>query len=93
MVLVDVPMYIVRWKHDTAIGKHYFSLADGMVDAWDRRDATQVRVYLLHYVLHMYFDVLEYCNYSIEDFTLRPDTFTLNFTFLLLPTVVRCVEG
>ena len=70
MVLVDVPMYIVRWKHDTAIGKHYFSLADGMVDAWDRRDATQVRVYLLHYVLrhnYMYFDVLEYGS-------LHPDT-------------------
>ena len=66
MVLVDVPMYIQRWRHDNAIGKHYFSLADGMVDAWDRRDATQVRVHLLPYVLRhtcMYiftFNVLEY---------------------------------
>ena len=40
MVLVDVPMYITRWRHDTAIGKHYFSFVDGMVDSWERRDAT-----------------------------------------------------
>ena len=60
MVLVDVPMYIQRWRHDNAIGKHYFSLADGMVDAWDRRDATQVRVHLLTLCVATYLYVFFY---------------------------------
>ncbi len=33
----DVPMYRSRWLADRARGRHYLSIAQGVVDAWSRR--------------------------------------------------------
>ena len=36
MFLVDVPMYWARWVADEASGRHYLSIAQGVLDASDR---------------------------------------------------------
>ncbi len=37
MFLVDVPMYWSRWMSDEASGRHYLSIAQGILDVSDRR--------------------------------------------------------
>ena len=37
MFLVDVPMYWARWVADEAVGRHYLSIAQGLVDIAQRR--------------------------------------------------------
>ncbi|MEJ1961238.1 MAG: hypothetical protein WDO56_06725 [Gammaproteobacteria bacterium] len=40
MFLVDVPMYWSRWLADQAAGKSYFTIAQGVLDASQRRVVT-----------------------------------------------------
>jgi hypothetical protein len=40
MGLVDVPMYVSRWRADEASGRAYLSLHQGLHDAWSRRVVT-----------------------------------------------------
>jgi hypothetical protein len=40
MCTVDVPMYLSRWRLDTAAGRTYFSLVEGLNDLWFRRVLT-----------------------------------------------------
>jgi hypothetical protein len=40
MCLVDIPMYVSRWRADEASGRAYLSLDQGLLDAWSRRVVT-----------------------------------------------------
>jgi hypothetical protein len=40
MGTVDVPMYVSRWLADTANGREYLSLVEGLGDVWSRRVVT-----------------------------------------------------
>jgi hypothetical protein len=40
MCLVDVPMYVSRWRADEASGRQYLSLSQGLHDVWSRRYVT-----------------------------------------------------
>ena len=40
MCLVDIPMYVSRWRADEASGRAYLSLDQGLHDAWSRRVVT-----------------------------------------------------
>src|SRR5262249_18008090 len=40
MCTVDIPMYVSRWLADTASGRAYLSLGQGLDDVWSRRVVT-----------------------------------------------------
>jgi hypothetical protein len=40
MCLVDVPMYVSRWRADEVSGRTYLALGQGLQDAWSRRVVT-----------------------------------------------------
>lgn len=41
MAIVDVPMYLARWREGVASGEVYLGLQEGFVDAWRRREVTE----------------------------------------------------